>query len=75
LVAEWQVESPRVKTIVDGSERMRGKVDATVVVPGGIAELDGPIAGGLTGFFQLQKISSFENYEDQMLAGGFRYEV
>jgi hypothetical protein len=37
-------------------------------------ELGGRIAGGLTGFFQLQTIDSLENYEDQAIAGGFRYE-
>jgi uncharacterized protein with beta-barrel porin domain len=47
---------------------------STIFRGGRQRQLDGPIAGGLTGFFQLQKISSFENYEDQMLAGGFRYE-
>lgn len=37
-------------------------------------EAGGPIAGGLSGFFQYETVQNRENYDDSVLTAGFRYE-
>lgn len=37
-------------------------------------QLDGPIAGGLSAFLHLRRVSGLRYYEDTVAAGGFRYE-
>ncbi|HEU4618540.1 MAG TPA: autotransporter outer membrane beta-barrel domain-containing protein [Gammaproteobacteria bacterium] len=37
-------------------------------------EAGGPIAGGLSGFFQYGTVKNRENYEDHVMTAGFRYE-
>lgn len=47
----------------------------SVVLRGGRQrELDGPIAGGLSGFVQLRAVQGLLHYSDSVLTGGFRYE-
>lgn len=37
-------------------------------------QVDGPIAGGLSGFLQYATIENRDHYEDQVITAGFRYE-
>src|SRR5690606_16258972 len=37
-------------------------------------QVDGPIAGGLSGFLQYATIQNRDHYEDQVITAGFRYE-
>lgn len=47
----------------------------SVVLRGGRQrELGGPIAGGLSAFFQLKEIEGLLHYDDSVATGGFRYE-
>jgi uncharacterized protein YhjY with autotransporter beta-barrel domain len=47
----------------------------SIVLRGGRQrEADGPIAGGLSGFFQVKTVQKLANYDDSVITGGFRYE-
>ena len=47
----------------------------SVVLRGGRQrEADGPIAGGLSAFLQLKAVENLLHYDDNVVAGGFRYE-
>lgn len=47
---------------------------STVLRGGRQRTLDGPITGGLMAFIQYKVIEDLDNYEEQVISGGFRYE-
>lgn len=47
---------------------------STVLRGGRQRTADGPVTGGLMAFVQYLSIESLQNYEDQVVTGGFRYE-
>ncbi len=50
-------------------------VGVSAVLRGGRQrEAGGPIAGGLSGFFQYETVQQRQNYSDNVLTAGFRYE-
>jgi uncharacterized protein YhjY with autotransporter beta-barrel domain len=50
-------------------------VGVSMILRGGRQrELDGPIVGGITGFFQYATVENRDFYEDQVMTAGFRYE-
>ena len=47
----------------------------SIVLRGGRQrEIDGPVAGGLSGFLQFKTIEDLQYFEDEVVTGGFRYE-
>lgn len=47
---------------------------STVLRGGRQRTFDGPITGGLMAFVQYQSIEGLDNYDEQIISGGFRYE-
>lgn len=47
---------------------------STVLRGGRQRQFDGPITGGLMAYVQYQSIEGLDNYSEQIISGGFRYE-
>jgi hypothetical protein len=50
-------------------------VGFSAVIRGGRQrQLNGPVTGGLMGYVQYESIEDLENYEQQVISAGIRYE-
>jgi len=64
-----------VPTDAPDAEYLAFSAGFSIVLRGGRQrEIDGPIAGGLSGFLQFKTIQDLQYFEDQVITGGFRYE-
>lgn len=65
----------KLRTDMPDTSYYTASVGVSLILRGGRQrEVDGPIRGGVSGFFQFSTVGDREFYKDQVMTAGFRYE-